>query len=120
MTALIIIVAVLLVAALLVRHVLRRGSDIQQLGQNGSAVVGTVTEAKAQRRSRVQDYYFISYTFRAFDGVEYSRRFRVEKLEFANYREGMPIDLVYLPADPSVNALASTVVQMRAAMSKTP
>jgi hypothetical protein len=106
-----------MIAAFFVRRVLRRGSDIQRLSENGCDVVATVTEKKAQRRSRVEDYYFIRYTFRASDGNEYGRKFQVTGLEFADYEKGMNIDVVYLPAEPTVNALRSTVQRMRDALS---
>jgi hypothetical protein len=113
-----VLLAVVLVAAFFVRRVLRRGQNIVQLAQNGTEAVATITETLTQRRSRVEDYYFVNYTFRASDGNEYNRKFRVGELESSDYEKGMSIDVVYLPADPAVNALHSTVLRMRETLSE--
>jgi hypothetical protein len=117
MIAIGILLTVLLLAVYVVRRVLRRGGNIHKLAANGCAVVATITETLVQRRSRVEDYYFISYCFRASDGNEYGRKFQVSELDFANFEKDANIDVVYLPAEPTVNALQSTVQQMRDALS---
>ena len=119
MEFLLILIIVLLIGTgviFVVRRLSRRGQELKQLCENGSAAVGTLTEVRAERRSRSEDDHFIRYTFKSFTGNEYSRELKVKESEYVNYTQGQAVDIIYLPNDPDINALKILVDQMREAL----
>lgn len=100
----------------LMRRVMRRGQEINQLCADGRAATAEVVELRKQKRSRGERYYYVRYSFRASSGQEYSREWDVDGSEFAGYTKGQALDIVYLPSNPETSALKSLVDKTRDAM----
>ena len=86
---------------------------MSSLVQQGIATTGRISAAERRRRSRGEYDYFVTYSFEAKDGSEYSKELRVKATEFDDYTEGQPIDLVYLPNNPDVSATREMVDKIR-------
>ncbi len=86
---------------------------MSSLVREGIATTGRISAAERRRRSRGEYDYFVTYSFEAKDGNEYSKERRVKATEFGDYAEGQPIDIVYLPNDPDVSATREMVDKVR-------
>ena len=86
---------------------------MSSLVQEGIATTGRVSAAERRRMSRGEYDYFVTSSFDAKDGSEYSKELRVKATEFDEYAEGQPIDVVYLPGDPNVSATREMVDKVR-------
>lgn len=115
----IIIVLLLLVVftsvAILRKRVSKRGNELQQLLSQGRVVAGTVTGVRKQRRAKSLYNYFMSYSYKPFDGEEHSKEVSVKPSEFAGYIEGQEIEIVYLPKTPEIHAFKALIDQVRSA-----
>lgn len=118
MTMIIIVVFVLIVAAGIValrKRLSKRGNELQQLCANGRVVAGTVTAVRKQRRAKSLYDYYMSYSFKPFNGEEHSQEISVKPSEFAGYVEGQEIEIVFLPEAPEIHAFKPLIDQIRAA-----
>ncbi len=101
-----------------IRHISKRGNDLKRLCEQGHAVVGEVTEARAERRSRTDENHYIRYTFKTRKDTFHERELKVTEHDFGKLKVGQDIDVVYLPDDPEISAFKSLVDQMREAMNR--
>lgn len=85
------------------------GQEMARLVREGIATTGRVSATDKRRMSRGQYEYYVSYTFTTKDRQEVSKELRVQSSRFDEYVEGKPIDIVYLPADPTVSATCEMV-----------
>ncbi len=109
----VIVLLVLLSAVVwMIRRVSKRGNDLMLLRERGQNIVGTLVEARAERRSRTNKNHYIKYSFRPGGATEYCRQLRVSESEFSDYEQGQEIEVVFLAEDPNVNALKKLVNQI--------
>lgn len=114
------ILLVAVIVALLVfawRRIMARSREMAMLVSRGSAVTGKIVRKELRRRSRTHKACRLRYAFTTTDGMLCEREIEVRPTEFADYREGQAIQIVYDPSDPGVNALKSMVDTVRDAMS---
>tara|TARA_R110002096_G_scaffold154923_1_gene319107 strand:+ start:5015 stop:5407 length:393 start_codon:yes stop_codon:yes gene_type:complete len=95
------------------RKLVAAAGEMSALLQEGVSATAHITATEKRRMSRAQFEYFVTYAFTARDGAEHSKEFRVSATEFDSFREGRPIDIVYLPRDPSVSATHEMVSRAR-------
>lgn len=112
----VVIAAIVAIVVVLVRRLMRRAREIGELTENGRVAVAILNEKRAQRRSRVEDHYFITYAFHASSGLKFSRQLRVTETEYKNYAEGQELEIIYLPSSPDINTFKSVVDKTRDAM----
>lgn len=98
-----------------IRKIKKSAAEMSQLVQSGEAVTARIAAAERRRRARGSGNYeyYATYAFKARDGNEYSREYRVQASRFDEYKVGMPIDIVYLPGDPNVSATREIVDKVR-------
>lgn len=101
--------------AVLRKRLLKRGNELQQLCDNGRVVPATVVDVRKERRAKSLYNYYMSYSFKPFDGEVHSQEIPVNPSEFAHYVEGQEIEIVYLPEAPEIHALKPLIDQFRAA-----
>ncbi len=87
--------------------------NMSRLVREGTATTGQITATTKRRMSRGEFEYCVTYSFTAKDGREFDKEQRVQATRFDEYVEGQPIDIVYLPIDPSVNATREMVDKVR-------
>lgn len=95
------------------RKLATAAGEMSSLLLEGEATTAQIVAAEKRRMSRGEFEYFVTYAFRSRDDAEHNKEFRVSATEFDDYREGQPIDIVYLPRDPAVSATHAMVARVR-------
>lgn len=90
-------------------------TSMSRLTLEGETVTGRIAATERRRKSRGQFEYFVTYAFETKDGRDIEKELRVQATRFDEYAEGQPVDIVYLPSDPSVSATREMVDQVREA-----
>lgn len=95
------------------RKFVAAAGEMSGLLQEGKQTTARITATEKRRMSRAEFEYFVTYSFTSLDEAEHSKEFRVSATEFDSFSEGQPIDIVYLPSDPSVSATREMVTRVR-------
>ena len=85
---------------------------MSRLARTGRDTTGHITDMERKRRSRGEFENFVTYTFEAENGIQYSKTLRVTA-RFDEFEIGQPIEVTYLPDDPEVNATKAMVDKVR-------
>ena len=92
--------------------VTQAAESMSRLAREGRDTTGRITNVERKRRSRGEFEYFATYAFQAENGIEHSKALKVtSKLD--DYQVGQPIEITYLPDEPSVNATKAMVDKVR-------
>lgn len=95
------------------RKLVAAAGEMSGLLLEGKPTTARITATEKRRMSRAQFEYFVTYTFTSLDEAEHSKEFRVPATAFDGFHEGQPIEIVYLPHDPSVSATREMVTRAR-------
>jgi hypothetical protein len=98
---------------LLRRKLAKAAKSLAELASAGVGVTGRIVSAEKRRMARAEFEYFVTYAFKTPDDAEYTRELRVQATRFDEYVEGQPIEIVYLPDDPTVSAIREVVDKVR-------
>lgn len=95
-----------------------RGLQLKRLVHEGVSTTGRVLKIWGHTGASRSKTHRMRYRFDAAGGRSYERSVMITPLEKERLSEGATVDVVYLPADPTISALASLVDQARQATSK--
>ena len=98
---------------LLRRKFVAAAESMSRLAREGVTTSGRITVTEKRRMSRGEFEYFVTYAFETKDGTEVTKELRVQASRFDEYAEGQPIEIVYLPSDPSLSATKEVVDRVR-------
>jgi hypothetical protein len=114
----IVIVGILAVAGwlgfrLIRQKVTQAAGSMSRLAGEGVGVTGRIASTERRRMSRGQFEYYVTYAFKTPDDAEYGKELRVQATRFDEYVGGQPIEIVYLPSDPTQSATREVVDKVR-------
>lgn len=87
--------------------------SMSSLLREGVETTAHVVATEKRRMSRRQFEYFVTYAFRTREGSDCDKELRVSATHFDDFSEGQPIEIVYLPRDPSISATREMVNKAR-------
>ena len=90
-----------------------RGRELKMLMQDGVPVTGAVKRKLSFNSPKGGRRYYLWYEFRPDSGKTYGRKIAVDAADFDRYEDGDPIDLIYLPGNPSISAARTMVDAVR-------
>ena len=109
------IVGVALAVRMLRRKLAAAADSMARLVMEGETTTGRIVTTEKRKMSRGEFDYFVTYAFETRDGTEVTKELRVQASRFDEYADGQPIEIVYLPSDPSQSATKEVVDKVRGA-----
>lgn len=88
--------------------------EMAKLALHGKATTAQISAVERRRMARGEYNTFVTYDFTDWRGNEHSKEHRVSGpglggIRLANLRQGLSIDIVYLPDNPTVSATRDTL-----------
>ncbi len=100
-----------------IRRAATRGREVALLAERGVPAAALVTKVERIRRNRAgYEDFFVTYRYSDASGNEFDKRLKVTPGDMKGMEEGGAVDVIYLPSDPSVGAVAHLVEKMRGAL----
>lgn len=109
-------IAIFIVATVVI--VIKRGTELRKLAENGTQAVATVEETWKFTGSTGRAIHRMRYHFTASDGQKYKRTVTLTTDECEKLTEGVQVPVIYLADNPKVSAMATMVELARKALDK--
>lgn len=113
-----IFVAIVVFAVAVIVVVLKRGTELRKLAENGVRTEATVEKTWKFTGSTGMATRRMRYRFTASNGKEYKRTVTLTTGESEKLTEGTQTTVIYLADNPKVSSLANLVEQAKQALKK--
>jgi hypothetical protein len=107
-----------LIVAAMIFVTVRRGLQMRSLAASGVAVKGKVVKKWRNTKSTDTSSQRLRYQFEIGDGQTYAHAIVISIEEDQKYQIGDEVDIIYLPSNPKISALASMVALAQEALNK--